>query len=229
MLALIPARGGSKTLPRKNVLRVGGRPLLAWTIEAARAARCVDRLILSSDDEEIMEVARQYGCDVPFVRPANLAADTTPTIDVVIHALDAVPGYDFVALLQPTSPLRTGADIDAACAMLEAQAAPACVSVTLAEQSPYWMYWLGEASALRPVLADHHGFNRRQDLPPIYILNGAIYIADIEWLRRTRSFVSAATLGYIMPGERSIDVDTAADFEQFARVVAGGGPHGGDR
>jgi CMP-N,N'-diacetyllegionaminic acid synthase len=202
---------------------------LAWTIEAARAARCVDRLILSSDDEEIMEVARQYGCDVPFVRPANLAADTTPTIDVVIHALDAVPGYDVVALLQPTSPLRTGADIDAACAMLEAQAAPASVSVTLAEQSPYWMYSLGEGSALKPVLADHRGFNRRQDLPPIYVLNGAIYIAEIDWLRRTRSFVSAATLGYIMPRERSIDIDTAADFEQFARVVTGWVRGSGDR
>ncbi len=176
-----------------------------------------------------MEVARQYGCDVPFVRPANLAADTTPTIDVVMHALDAVPGYDVVALLQPTSPLRTGADIDAACAMLEAQAAPAGVSVTLAEQSPYWMYSLGEGSALKPVLADRHGFNRRQDLPPIYVLNGAIYLAEIDWLRRTRSFVSAATLGYIMPRERSIDIDTAADFEQFARVVAGRHFRSGDQ
>jgi CMP-N,N'-diacetyllegionaminic acid synthase len=229
VLALIPARGGSKTLPRKNVLRVGDRPLLAWTIEAARAARCVDRLILSSDDEEIIEVARQYGCDVPFVRPVNLATDTTPTIDVVIHALDAVPGYDVVALLQPTSPLRTGADIDAACAMLEARGAPSCVSVALAEQSPYWMYSLEEGGGLKAVLGDHREFNRRQELPPIYVLNGAIYIAEIDWLRRTRSFASAATLGYIMPRERSIDIDTAADFEQFARVVAGGSTHSGAR
>ena len=219
VLALIPARGGSKGLPGKNILPVDGRPLIAWSIAAARGARCVDRVVLSSDDDAIMAAAAACGCEVPFRRPAELATDSAATIDVVSHALDALPGHDVVMVLQPTSPLRTAADIDAACEKFDASGAPACVSISLAEQTPYWMYRLGDNGSLVPILESPPGVARRQDLPPVYVLNGAIYIADVAWLRSSRSFVTADTVACVMPPERSIDIDTAADFEVFKRVI----------
>lgn len=221
VLGLIPARGSSKGLPGKHLLPVGGRPLLAWTVEAGRAARSIDRLVLSSDDEAIIAAARACGCEAPFLRPAELASDEATSIDVVLHALDALPGFEFVALLQPTSPLRTAADIDAACARLQASGASACVSVALVDQSPYWMYRLDESDRLRPIVELPGGASRRQQLPSIYALNGAIYIARVEWLRRWRTFVGDDTVAYLMPVQRSIDIDTRADLEAFQKAVTG--------
>ena len=219
VLALIPARGGSEGLPGKNILPVAGRTLLAWTVDAARGARCIDRVVLSSDDEAIMSAARACGCEAPFRRPAELATATATTIDVLLHALDAVPGHDIVVLLQPTSPLRSAADIDAACERLAQSGAPACVSVCLVEQSPYWMYRLGDNQALLPVLEAPTNVTRRQDLPAVYTLNGAIYVAQTDWLRRTRTFLTRETVAYVMPVERSIDIDTIDDFEAFRKAV----------
>ena len=219
VLALIPARGGSKGLPGKNILPVAGRPLLAWSVDAARAARSIDRVVLSSDDDAIMAAARACGCEVPFVRPAALASDTATTIDVVMHALDALPGYDLIVLLQPTSPLRTAADIDAACERLASSGAPACVSVSPVDQSPYWMYRLGDNQGLVPVVEAPPGVTRRQDLPAVYALNGAVYVADTAWLRQSRTFITRETVAHVMPAERSIDIDTIADFEAFEKSV----------
>lgn len=219
VLALIPARGGSKGLPGKNILPVRGRPLLAWSVDAARSSRHVDRVVLSSEDKAIMAAARACGCEVPFRRPDALASDTAPTIDVVLHTLDALPGYDVVVLLQPTSPLRTASDIDAACERFAASGAPACVSVSLAEQSPYWMYRLGENQVLVPIVATPSEVSRRQDLPDVYMLNGAIYVADTASLRQTRTFLTRDTVAHVMPAGRSLDIDTAADFEAFKRIA----------
>lgn len=219
VLGLIPARGGSKGLPGKNILPVAGRPLLAWTVDSGRGSRCIDRLVLSSDDEAIIAAARACGCEAPFRRPPALASDTAATIDVVLHALDELPDHDVVVLLQPTSPLRTGEDIDAACERFAASGAPACVSVSPVEQSPYWMYRLGDNHALEPLLEAPAGATRRQDLPPVYALNGAVYVADTAWLRRSRTFVTRETVAHVMPAERSIDIDTAADFEAFRNTV----------
>ncbi len=220
VLALIPARGGSKGLPGKNVRPANGRPLLDFTVAAARGASCIDRLVLSSDDEDIMRVARAAGCEVPFRRPPELSGDEASTMDVVLHALDHLPSFDILVLLQPTSPLRTAADIDAACALLAQRKAPACVSLMLAEQTPYWMFRLGEQGTLSNLLPADERPARRQDLPPVYVLNGAIYAAHIDWLRRQRSFVAEGAVGYVMPAERSIDIDTLADFEAFERLVS---------
>ena len=215
VLALITARGGSKGLPRKNVLLVGGKPLLAWTVDAAISAECVDRVVLSSDDHEIMDAARSAGCDVPFCRPAHLASDVATSVDVVLHALDQLPGYEYVVLLQPTSPLRTAADIDAAFKLMIESGVPSCVSVCDVDQSPYWMYKVAAGNKLQRLLPEIDGITRRQDLPPIYVLNGAIYIARIDWLRANRSFVGEETVAYLMPKGRSLDIDTAQDFEIF--------------
>lgn len=219
VLALITARGGSKGLPRKNLLLAGGKPLVAWTVEAALAAKSVSRVVLSSDDDEIMIAAKAAGCDVPFRRPHDLASDTASSMEVVEHALERLPGYEYIVLLQPTSPMRTGADIDAAFTLMRERNAPSCVSVTEVEQSPFWMYELREDQTLESLLPPLKGITRRQDLPLIYTLNGAIYMAKIEWLRRTRSFLDVSTVAYRMPAERSIDIDDIDDFQKFLRVL----------
>lgn len=219
VLALITARGGSKGLPRKNVLSAAGRPLIAWTIAAARESSVIDRVVLSSDDDEIMDVAKTWGCEVPFRRPTELASDGASSMDVVAHAVEQLPGYDYLILLQPTSPLRNAADIDAAFALMQKQNASSCVSVCEAGQSPYWMYRLQDDNRLVSLLPPLPGVSRRQDLPPVYVLNGAIYIARIDWLLRKRSLLGEETVAYRMPEERSIDIDNAEDFESFRRRV----------
>lgn len=211
VLGLIPARGGSKGLPRKNVLPLAGKPLIAWTIEAAHAASTLDRVVLSSDDDEIMRVTEAFGCEVPFRRPAHLAADDTPGIDSVLHALDALEGFDYVVLLQPTSPLRIAEDIDKAVQLCVISGAPSCVSVVAVDKPPQWMYSM-EEGLLRPILASEIKLTRRQEAPPVYALNGAVYVADVESLQHTRSFVTEETVGYVMPPERSGDIDTVLDL-----------------
>lgn len=120
-LAVIPARGGSKGIPRKNIREIAGKPLIAWSIEEAKKSKYITKLILSSDDKEIIDVAKQYGCEAPFVRPKALAADETPGVDPILHAIEQCPGYDYVVVLQPTSPLRTVENIDGAIEMLLAK------------------------------------------------------------------------------------------------------------
>ncbi|MEX2140295.1 MAG: acylneuraminate cytidylyltransferase family protein [Pirellulales bacterium] len=212
ILGLIPARGGSSALPRKNVLPLGDKPLIAWTVNAALASKYLDRIALSTDDQEVMEVAKAWGCEVPFRRPVDLAAADTPTIAVVLHALDQLPGFDYVVLLQPTSPLRTALDIDGAVEKCISAQAPSCVSVVCVEKSPHWMYYLNGQQRLRPVLAGERMASRRQDAEPVYVLNGAVYIARIDVLRETAQFVTEATVAYRMPPDRSADVDTELDL-----------------
>lgn len=218
LLAVIPARGGSKGLPGKNILSAGGRPLIAWTIVAAQESTAVDDIILSSDDDAIIRVAQEWGCSSPFRRPASLAEDTSSSIEVVIHALDQSPAYDYVALLQPTSPLRTSHDIDSAYDALIKSGADSCVSVCVADESPYWMYNVNEDGTLKNLLPNKP-IGRRQDLPTVYVLNGAIYIARVKWLRQSHSFISEDCVAYIMPRERSLDIDTAEDMNELRRVI----------
>lgn len=222
VLAIVPARGGSKGVSRKNLRVVGGKPLLAWTIEAARDSRYVDRVVVSSDDDEIMAVASSWGGDVPFRRPAELARDETPGIAPVLHAVNALPGYDLIVLLQPTSPLRQTQDIDACLEELERRAAPSCVSVCEAECHPYLAFQYLEDATLRGFVDDAAVRNmRRQDFPAAWRLNGAVYAARVPWLLDVRTFVATGTVGYRMPTERSLDVDTLEDLAAAdARLAA---------
>lgn len=219
VLAIIPARGQSKGVPRKNLRVVGGKPLIAWTIDAAKASRYIDRLILTSEDEEIISVAKQLGCDVPFVRPAELAQDATLGIDPVLHAITELPGYDVVVLLQPTSPLRITADIDGCIELCVSRDAKTCVSVTEVEQHPRWMYDLAEDDRLVSLISDGRTYARRQDLPPAFILNGAVYVADCAWLSAQRTFSGEGSVGYVMPRERSLDIDTEMDLKTCDEVL----------
>jgi N-acylneuraminate cytidylyltransferase len=214
LLALIPARGGSKGIPRKNIKPLAGKPLLGWTIDVARQAGSIDRIIVSTEDEEIASIARDLGAEVPFMRPAALSADDTPGIEPVIHALEQLPEVDWLLLLQPTSPLRAVADIEGIVQLCFERDAPSAVSVTVVDKHPYWMYHCGEQDRLDPVIPDQPAnTRRRQDLPPAYTLNGALYLARRDWLLEHRRFVGPDTLGYVMPPERSVDLDTPRDWD----------------
>jgi N-acylneuraminate cytidylyltransferase len=213
ILAVIPARGGSKGVPRKNLRSVGGKPLLAWTIEAAKLSKYIDRLVISSEDLEIIETARQWGCEAPFVRPIELALDHTPGIAPVLHALEVLPErYDYVVLLQPTSPLRTVADIDGCIELCVDKGANSCVSVTESAQSPFWMYTMDGNGAIQPLIKMEQQYSRRQDTPRVYALNGAVYVNACGFLQKARRFVTPETIGYVMPPERSLDIDTELDL-----------------
>lgn len=211
-LALIPARGGSKGIPRKNIRAIAGKPLIAWTIEAALRSGLLDAVVVSTDDAEIAEVARQAGAQVPFLRPAELAQDGTPGIDPVLHALGALPGFGAVLLLQPTSPLRSTADIDACLALAHGRQAVSVVSVSEPDTHPEWTYRLGGDQTLRRFV-DAAPVARRQDLPPVVALNGALYYAQTDWLLQGRRLVAPETLAYVMPRARAIDIDTPLDWQ----------------
>lgn len=219
VLAVVTARGGSKGLPRKNVLPLAGRPLIGWTIAAARTSRCVTRVIVSTDDAEIAAAACTEGADVPFVRPAYLSSDTASSIDVLKHALQECPGYDYVVLLQPTSPLRTADDIDGAFQQMLAHRATTCVSVCEVNESPWLMYLRQEDGRITRLLPEPVGGTRRQDLPVAYRLNGAVYFARTEWFLANSRLIDEATVGYVMPPERSVDIDTCADFDRAASLL----------
>ncbi|KOP77735.1 acylneuraminate cytidylyltransferase [Lysinibacillus sp. FJAT-14745] len=212
ILAVIPARGGSKGVPRKNIRELNGKPLIAWTIEEAKKSKYITRTILSSEDDEIIEVAKEYECDVPFVRPIELAQDNTPGIDPILHAIEQCPGYDYVMLLQPTSPLRTVEDIDGCIEFMLHQQAKFCVSVTEPDKSPYWMYNLIDGK-MQPIINNEQTATRRQDLPIVYALNGAIYVGQIKFLKEEKSFITKETKAYVMKKENSFDIDTMFDFE----------------
>lgn len=211
ILAIIPARGGSKGVPGKNSRLLHGKPVIAWTIEAAQNAALLDRVIVSSDCKTIIDIARTYNCDIPFVRDAKLAQDHTPMMDVVFDAIDRCPGYEWTMLLQATSPLRQAEDIENAIRHCIESNAPSCVSVCKAQENPHWMYTIGPNNTMQPLIKETTA-TRRQDLPDFYSLNGAIYIARTDWLFHNHQFLSPETVAYIMPAERSVDIDTENDF-----------------
>ncbi len=221
ILGIIPARGGSKGLPRKNIRMLAGKPLIAWTIESALASDALTRVIVSSEDREILETARQWGADVPFVRPAELAQDATPGVAPVAHALETLPEtYDFVVLLQPTSPLREPGDIDAAVRLCLETGAPACVGVVEPDKSPYWMFARDAAGRLSPLIPRGDMPLRRQELPAAYAVNGAVYVASVPWFLREKTFFSPQTVGYVMPRKRSLDIDDELDFAIAEMMLA---------
>lgn len=214
VLGVIAARGGSKGVPGKNIVPVGGRPLIEWTVRAAKGSRYIDQVILSSDDNAIMEAARTVGCDVPFRRDAALATDATASVDVVLDALERMPGFAVVVLLQPTSPLRTAEDIDEALELMVETGAPSCASVCTANEHPWLMFERDRDGVLRAYCAVAEGASlRRQDLPAAYRLNGAVYVADTVWVEANRRlFQPGVTAAYVMPASKSLDIDTWDDI-----------------
>ena len=215
-LALIPARGGSKGLKDKNIRQLNNKPLLAYTIEAAKESRIFDRIIVSTDSEKIAAVALKYGAEVPFMRPKELATDTASSMDVLIYTIELLQEsndkYDYVALLQPTSPLRTSQDIVGAVNLLIEKNANSVVSVCKVEHSPLWSNTLPEDLSLKDFIRPEIRNLRRQDLPIFYRLNGAIYIVKVSYILESKDFFGQESYAYIMPVNRSVDTDTELDL-----------------
>lgn len=222
ILAVIPARGGSKSIPMKNIRPLCGKPLLAWTIEEARKSKYIDRLILSTDSDRIAKIGEKYGCEIPFKRPKKLAQDKTPGIAPILHALNLLPPFDYVIMLQPTSPLRSHHDIDHCIEICIQDNRPACISVTHPHHPPYWMYRLDRNLKLKPLLKPKKSYFCRQNLPEVYVINGAVYVAKVAWLKKHQTFIARETIGYPMPTERSIDIDTKLDFMLCESLLTNG-------
>ena len=212
LLALIPARGGSKGVPRKNIKLLAGKPLIGWTIRAAKMAKYIDRIVVSTDDEEIASVAKELGAEVPFMRPAKLASDQAPGIAPVLHAIKHLSKFDWLLLLQPTSPLRTHYDIEAIWEFCQSRGADSAVSVTEVQDHPYWVYKKTKLGCIEPLVPTQPNIKRRQDLPDAFKLNGAMYLAKVTWLLEYGSLIGPETLGFVMPFDRSVDLDTPADW-----------------
>ncbi len=212
-LGIVPARGSSKRLPRKNILPLAGKPLIAWTIEAAKKSKYLDRIIVSTEDKEIAEVSRNYGAEV-MIRPEHLATDKSSTVDVILDLLEKIENlYDYIVLLQPTSPLRNEKHIDEAIELLFTKNADAIISVCEAEHSPLWMNTLPEDGNMKDFLNKNIIHKRSQDLPKYYRLNGAIYIIDTKiFLNKKTFFIDNNIYSYQMPKELSIDIDDRFDF-----------------
>ncbi len=217
ILAVIPARGGSKSIPKKNIKDLLGRPLIAYSIVEALRAKSLSRVIVSSDDKEILEVAKKYGAETPFVRPKELATDDALAIDVMVHAIKACEEqegskYDYAVMLQPTTPMRNAEDIDNALEKLVSSKADSVISVvSVGAIHPYRM-----KKIVKDLLVDYadEGVENlpRQKLPPIYIRNGAIYAAKRDVIVKGRSFKGKKCLAYVMSEERSVNIDSKIDF-----------------
>jgi len=217
-LAIIPARGGSKRLPRKNVLDLNGKPLIAYSIEAGLDSSYIDKVVVTSDDDEVLTISKKYGA-VTINRPDELASDAATTFDAIKHAVDNYEKYDYIVLLQPTSPLRDGDHIDKAIELLESKNADAIVSVCKMDHSPLWSNTLDESLSMAGFLKDEALNKRSQDLEKYYRLNGAIYICKTEKLLEEKSFFLKENIyAYVMDRENSIDIDEEIDFK-IAEVI----------
>ncbi len=212
-LAIIPARGGSKRLPQKNILELHGKPLIAWTIEAGLKSKYIDNVIVSSDDEVILTISKQYGAQT-ITRPDLLASDTATTFDTIKHTIENTEEYDYIILLQPTSPLRNENHIDEAIDLLLTKNAEAVISMCSAEHNPLWCNTLPENGSMENFMADDIKNKPSQALTPFFRLNGAIYICSRTRLLEEKSFFLKNNIyAYIMDNESSIDIDNSLDFK----------------
>lgn len=217
ILAVIPARAGSKRLPGKNIKKLSGKPLIQWTIEAALECDLIDETVVSTDDLSIAELSKNHGASVPFIRPYSLSQDNSTSIDVLIHALDYYKeqglAFDYIMLLQPTSPLRNASHIYGAVNMLCEKDADAVISVCETEHSPLWANTLDETCNMDFFLRKELKNQRSQDLPKYFRLNGAIYLVDTVRLRAEKTlFITNNIYGYKMDRKSSVDIDEGIDF-----------------
>lgn len=221
VLAIIPARGGSKGLPGKNIKKLGDKPLIAWTIEAAQNSIYVTDIVVSTDDVAIAEVAQEYGAEVPTIRPKHLATDEAKSTDAVLHMIEYLESigrkYDQLLLLQPTSPFRDAEDIDAALGMLTKNN-DSIISFVEVETKPFWMVTPREDGSYERLLKDDSKF-RRQEFPKVYQYNGALYCVPIGEFTKHRKFEFDSTLLFPMSKEKSLDIDTVKDWEKAETIL----------
>ncbi len=223
VIAIIPARGGSKGLPQKNVLNLNGKPLIAYTIEAALRAEQIERVIVTTDDMNIAKIAKEYGAEVPFIRPEYLASDMASAVDVYIHAVEflmqeGIEIEKFMVLL-PTAPLRTERHINSAMELFEKEKAETLISMKEAETPVTWYYKMDATKRVENAgYGEGDAIANRQMNKTLYVPNGAIYILDYHLLKEKRTYYSMNTVAYIMSAKDSIDIDTKLDFE-FAEYI----------
>jgi len=222
ILSIIPARGGSKGLPRKNVIDLAGKPLIAWTIEASLNSKYITKTVVSSDDKEILDISVDYGAEI-IKRPDDLSTDTATSESVVSHVIDYLEStgeiFDIVVLLQPTSPLRCYQDIDSAFEKIFSSGATALISVCEYDNKILKAFKENEFGYIEGVSNNIYPFMRRQDLPSVYMPNGAIYIINVKSFREKGSFLTNKTLNYVMSKDRSMDVDILADIDQIRNLI----------
>jgi len=223
ILCIIPARAGSIGLANKNIKQLAGKPLIAWTIEQALESKYLDKIIVSTDSRKIARVAGKYKAEVPFIRPKKLATSSAKMFDVIEHAVKYFrkrgDNFDLVILLQLTSPLRTSKDIDSSISLLFAKKAKTLVSVCLSEHHPLWANTLTGEGFMDNFIKSKKFNRNRQELPVFYRPNGAIYLAFTKDLLKNKGFIGSKTIAYIMPAERSVDIDTKLDFDFVALLM----------
>lgn len=218
ILVIIPARGGSKGILYKNVISFAGKPLIAWTIESAIKSGCIDRVIISTDDEKIAEISRKFGAEVPFFRPPELSGDDIGTLPVLTHALkwleendNYIP--DYMMLLQPTSPLRNTEDIKESVKIAKEKNADSVISVCETKAHPYILKTVSPDGKLTDFITKPSETLPRQKLSKVYVLNGAIYLVRNDVFREKETFYTDKTYALLMPQERSVDIDTELDLK----------------
>lgn len=225
ILAIIPARGGSKGLPGKNTRLLHGMPLVAWPIRAALHSNWVDRVVVTTDDETIAAIAKENGADVPFLRPAHLAEDASPSSGAILHALDFCTRedgeYDYIVVLEPTSPLTESSDIDQAIETLVASDALSIVGASeVGSTHPAFCAKIGADQRLKPYNREDFGSpQRRQDLEPLYFFEGSLYLSDVQKYRETATFYHESTLPFVVPAWKSLEIDTLLDFLMVETVM----------
>ncbi|MGM0520198.1 MAG: cytidylyltransferase domain-containing protein [Campylobacterota bacterium] len=225
-IAIVPARGGSKRLPRKNVLDLNGKPLIAWSIEAGLNSNYIDEVMVTTDDDEIVEVSKKYGANVPFKRPEKLADDYATRPEVIKHTIEFYQNelnkkFDYLIFLQPTSPLRDTADIDNAIEFMFEKNCDAVVSVCELEHPIHWSGTLPQDKNMSKFLDNVAVRSRSQDLEKYYRLNGAIYICDVQkFLEEGCVFFKKNIFAYVMERQHSIDIDEEMDFK-LAEIIKG--------
>lgn len=218
ILAIIPARGGSKGIPKKNLHEVAGKPLIAWSIEAALNSELLETVVVTSDNQEILEFSKQYEKLITIDRPENLAKDSSPTEPVIRHVLDelnAVENYQYLILLQPTSPLRTNNDIDDAIRTIKNSEATSLISVIQPDHHPLKSFVKDEKGYLKGLVNNQFPFMPRQELPETYQPNGAIYIVEVKEFLKNNKLFTDRTIAYTMSSSKSIDVDSLEDVKKI--------------
>lgn len=222
VLVYIPARSGSKGIKDKNIIEICNKPLIHYSIDAAKKSKYVDKVIVSTDSERYAKIAKDCGAEVPFIRPTELAQDNSVEIDSAIHTLDWInknlnEHFDIIIKLQPTSPLRTSEDIGKALELFIEKDADSVISVSESAISPFWMNTLPEDHSMKDFISENTKITNRQQLPKYYQLNGSIFISTPEIIHK-RTWYGERSFAYVMPQERSIDIDNQLDLE-FVRFI----------
>jgi CMP-N,N'-diacetyllegionaminic acid synthase len=222
VLAIIPARSGSKGLPGKNIKSLCGKPLIGWTIEAALRSKYINKVVVSTNDPEIAQISKDYGASVPFIRPEELSTDSAPAKDAILHCLDYYKNkedFSFFVLLQPTSPLRDTKSINKAFELLYAKNAKSVISVCEADHHPYWMNKLNDELSMNNFVDIKYTRQGRQKLPVFYRINGAIYISEIKSYLRDQNFYGPMSYAYVMDKQKSVDIDDLMDFYLAETII----------